>query len=485
MRILLVFFIFFIPLYPKFPAKCIEYTYICIRFDDFFIVFLCLIFFIQLIRKKIKLNTLFLKPILLFWIAIFFSLIWGIYVAKNLHYHQVAFLHTMRRIEYMLVLFIAASSIKSVRDFKILLSSLLASLFFVDIYGLGQRFLGFPAVQTMNPAFSRGMLLFLTEEARLSSTFAGHYDLAAYLVFLIPVVWGSYFAHAKTGMQKVFTFSLALLSTFILSLTASRTSVIAYIISTPLIFIWLKKYRYAILVIIFSLILASFSRDLTKRFANTFQIKQFLVNEKTGEVYVSQHITSKDLPAGSAFVQLDNKVKESAQTKLIREGILREATLSGKFSKSSAASHSANFVTVSGVAPDISFATRLQVEWPRAIAAFAKNPILGTGPSSITESTDNDYLRWLGEFGLFGFLTFIYILFSISRFIYYKTKDINQEMQPIIKSVLVGVFGLLINALYIDVFEASKVAYVFWFTFGIYIGFLSLKSRQDIESESI
>src|SRR5205814_2283829 len=46
---------------------------------------------------------------------------------------------------------------------------------------------------------------------------------------------------------------------------------------------------------------------------------------------------------------------------------------------------------------DRSTSIRLNVEWPRAVRALTKNPLLGTGYSSITLATDNDYLRALGE----------------------------------------------------------------------------------------
>ncbi len=69
----------------------------------------------------------------------------------------------------------------------------LFSLLLVNIYGIGQKFIGWPAVQTMNPEYAKGYLLYLSAEDRISSTFAGHYDLAAYLVFLMPIVLGFYF----------------------------------------------------------------------------------------------------------------------------------------------------------------------------------------------------------------------------------------------------------------------------------------------------
>ncbi len=79
----------------------------------------------------------------------------------------------------------------------------------------------------MNPEYAKGYLLYLTPEARISSTFAGHYDLAAYLVFIIPLIWGFYFA--RQNLSYLFLFILSL---FTLILTASRISYGAYIIST-------------------------------------------------------------------------------------------------------------------------------------------------------------------------------------------------------------------------------------------------------------
>ena len=258
-------------------------------------------------------------------------------------------------------------------------------------------------------------------------------------------------------------------------MTASRTSFIAYIVSTPLFLLFIKKYRYIFLVIALTAVFSYIDRDLIQRFAKTIQIKQILVNEETGETHVAQKITRKELPAGTAYVNLRKKVDDTDEIKLLKEKLAYEATLSGRVG-----TQSADYETVSAVATDISFATRLQVEWPRAIKALIKNPLLGTGPSSITESTDNDYLRWLGEFGLAGFSLFLYILYSIGLFIFQKTQKLQNNIKPLFYSFLFGLLGLAINAGYIDVFEASKVAYIFWYTAGIFVGVLSIPKLKII-----
>lgn len=480
-KILVGFFIFLIPLYPKFPFRAIPYTYISIRLEDFYVVLLVLIFAIQLLRKKIKLNTTFLKYFIMFWAVVFTSYILNGYVFKVMEFPHLGFLHSARRVEYMIVFFIAASSITSYKDFKKLFWCLIYSLFLVLIYGLGQRFLDWPAVSTMNPEFARGHLLILTPEARLTSTFAGHYDLAAYLVFLMPIAWGTYYSYQK----KWLLIAISIISIAILFFTSSRVSFGAFVVSVPIMLLFLKKYRAFFVVLIFSAFMMYFSKDMTNRFLKTFQIKQILVNELTGQVFVPQKITSKELPAGSAYMQIgtdkaiistnSSNYKQEMIDKALYEGTLANGNEKLSASQEAAIRKSVNDLTaVNTVVTDISSATRFQVEWPRAINALLHNPILGTGPSSITESTDNDYLRWLGEIGLLGFSTFLFIIFSIAKLIFDFIKKVPTKFSYLLWGYLFGLFALLVNATYIDVFEASKVAYVFWYTSGIFIGLLTV-----------
>ena len=121
---------------------------------------------------------------------------------------------------------------------------------------------------------------------------------------------------------------------------------------------------------------------------------------------------------------------------------------------------------------DRSTAIRLNVEWPRAVRAFFKNPLLGTGYSSITLATDNDYLRALGEVGLLGFLAFLLIILKIglkARGVVFSRAPIESE-KAIAIGIVGGGLGFLANALFIDVFEASKVAITFWLLMGLLIG---------------
>jgi len=476
LKILISFSIFFIPLYPKLPLIDIEYTYIYIRFEDFFIALVYFIFLIQLLRKKVSVPWRFFLLFLSFWLSVFVSFYLGHFVLKTIPVNYIGLLHSLRRIEYMGIFFVAFASVKTKKDFFYYLKLAIFIAFIVSVYGIGQKFFGWPAVQTMNPEYARGYLLFLTPEARISSTFSGHYDLASYLIFLMPIILSSFLFYNHLKYFFVFAFALAGLV-----LTASRISYIGYLLTVFPLLLTQKKWRLTFIVLFLTIGLTLANNNLTSRLKRTFQVKRILVDQRTGAVYIPQKITTKELPAGSFYIALNNqsnvnnKDLENYKKRIILEKEI-QATKSGQ--KIDVASLEANLKPVNTVLSDISFATRLQVEWPRAIAAFKKSPLFGTGPSSITEATDNDYLRWLGETGLLGTILFLAIILKIAYEIFKKVLTSNFEEKIILKGFLFGLIALMINASYIDVFEASKVAYTFWIVAGIFIGFISLYKKK-------
>lgn len=522
-KILFIGYIFLIPLYPKFPLLRVEFTYIAIRVEDIYFVILSLIFFIQFLRGKLKINWEIFKWFLAFWTAIFLSFIFGTVFLKTINYPHLGLLHTLRRVEYMLPFIYASALIKNKKDILFYLKLYLFASFLVMLYGLGQKYLGFPAVQTMNPEYAKGRILFLTPEARISSTFAGHYDLAAYTIFLIPIALSLYFF----SQEKKY-YALVILYIYILILTASRISFIAYILSTfPFLFI-LKKYRHILLLFLLTLVFLYADKRALSRFARTFQIKKVFINEQTGKVYIPQEIRPDELPAGSFAIKIEenqllekiakeqtsekdlikaqkeairdialqmglsteeaNLIAQTQDIKKLEELAKKDQSLLAKLekikpliSKSKIAENTQlarqYLKPATTILSDISFATRLQVEWPRALGAFISSPILGFGASALTEATDNDYLRWLGEFGILGTTIFLFILVKKLLFSAIKTyKESKSKTKILALGYAFGLIALLINAGYIDVFEASKVAFTFWMLSGSIYTLISEKA---------
>jgi hypothetical protein len=140
---------------------------------------------------------------------------------------------------------------------------------------------------------------------------------------------------------------------------------------------------------------------------------------------------------------------------------------------------------------DLSTGIRLDYTWPQAIKGFTRNPLLGTGYSTLTkkniedfteaESTDNDFLRALGETGLLGFLAFFGTIGFILWYGFHNFKKIIDPFYAtLVAALIAATIGLLVNALYIDVFEASKVAYTFWIMVAILFATIKLaKSSKE------
>lgn len=480
-------FIFLTNLVPKYPISFVEYTYIRIRIDDVLPVVLVGIFFIQWVRRKVHLNPRLLIPIVLFWVAVFASFLYNHYIndPATVPIFNIGFLHSARRVQYMAVFFVAASVVISEKRFMQYLRFYFMALALVGIYGLGQKFLGFPSIQSMNPAYTDGRLLFLSASDRINSLFGGHFDLAAYMTFSMPLTMGMYF-YTK---QKRYFF-LFVLSLSILLYTAARSSFLAYLGSFFPYLLLMRKFRVFALVLGITVVLLFVTGDMTKRFLQTFQVKTVFINEKTGAQQVDQKITVKNLPAGTKsfkipFVGQDvlptpttsqSQIVLEAQRQVAEDAKRRGIYLSpDQIEKQS--QELAQFIKPKQMLLcDISCATRLEVEWPRAIVAFRSNPMLGTGPSSITEATDNDILRWLGETGLVGTTLFITILILVSRYAF-KLAKMDREKRYIFYGFIAGVVALMINALYVDVFEASKMAYNFWIVSGLIVGYFAVYEK--------
>jgi O-antigen ligase len=120
---------------------------------------------------------------------------------------------------------------------------------------------------------------------------------------------------------------------------------------------------------------------------------------------------------------------------------------------------------------------RLNIEWPRAIRAIERNPFLGTGYSSITLATDNDYFRMLGEIGILGALSFIILFLHIARPFWSKLFSAHKADTQTLFAVLIfcAIPGIFLNMVFIDILEASKFAILFWLLLGISFGLIYKK----------
>lgn len=484
-----LFFLAFIPLYPKIPVFGVTHTFVYIRIEDFLVAVAGIIYLIQLFRKKASFKTPLTIPILLFWLVGLISTVYGVLVIFP-HisgvFPKIAALFYLRHIEYIALFFIAYAGIKDKRHIPLVISVMVISLLLVVLYGIGQRFIPgfFPAYSTMNEEFAKGIPLTLSALGRIQSTFAGHYDLAAYLVMFIPIIGSLIFGYKKWQI-KVILLITSILSVIVLLMTASRTSFAMYLVAVIFMLVLQKQKKWIIPVLIISFVLLKSFSGLYSRYAAIVSPVNVIIDARTGqavgiaktsgdgfEVDKTQSNGENLPPSQSQFVGIQNGGGTSVDSVTVNQnekGSAVKTNLEG------------DFVIKKAQALDISFTTRLQAEWPNAINAFKRNYLLGSGYSSISLATDGNYFRILGETGLLGFLSFglIFLVFGI-----YSVKVLpsieSRSVRSLIIGINAGIFGLALNAVLIDVFEASKVAFVLWSLIGVGTAILGLYQKEKI-----
>src|SRR3989339_1016089 len=272
-----------IPLYPKLPlADLIEGYIVRLRLEDIAIFLALVIWGIQILRKKIIFpKTKIAKLILIYLAFATLSAIAAVLVTKTVpleraHLQKLA-LHLFRRFEYFSLFFIAYSGVKTKRDLKVFIYTILFTFIAAVGYGFGQKYLYWPAFSTMNREFSKGVRLYLSPTSRVMSTFGGHYDYAAYLMMLlsalVSVVW-----LVKSKVWFIL-FSLLFLGAYwSLILTASRTSFAGYLVGITAIFYCfakIKGFKWSVrrwlvtMTVSFSIMI--FFGDLSERFYQLVQ----------------------------------------------------------------------------------------------------------------------------------------------------------------------------------------------------------------------
>ncbi len=507
---LAAFLLVFIPLYPKLPLFDIIPGYIVrVRIEDFLILFTAAIWFVRVLRGKEKIHPLMTKIFIGYIVVGLLSSLSAMFITKtvplvNIHIAKL-FLNYFRRIEYFSLFFIFFSAVKSVKQIKILISLLIASMILVAGYGFGQKYLYWPVFSTMNREFSKGMVLYLSEHARVPSTFGGHYDAAAYAMIILTVLLAiSWYA---TNKWFKWLSTIAFIAGFwLLILTASRTSFIAYLGAVSLLAfmsMFVKKWWWPIprylLVMVFSLVVMLSFGDLSERFAEVFGLKSF--KEKFAQTLLSAKVNKPSNGQAVSEVSLVTTPSDTPPSTTKPDGNLpggvyenipiqiAETDAEGKYTgayKVVSRTYSENAYKYG-----LSAAIRLDTTWPLAIAGFKKNPLLGSGYSTLSkesvgqfteaESTDCDFLRNLGETGILGVIFFYGAVLTaaiISLRSVKKTQDIT--MKGLLIGYVAANMGLLANGIYIDIFEASKVAEVFWALTGMVIALTAFSNNSQL-----
>lgn len=429
-----------VPLYPKFPLVNIPGTFVAVRLEDVLLFGAAIAAVIGIFtNSKLFRNTI-AGAIVIYLLVGLFSLISAALVTKTIE-PLVGFLHLLRRVEYFIPFFVGLAAIRKAKNLPFYLNVLLVTVFIAFLYGFGQRYFEWPIIITQNEEYSRGIALRWIPGSHINSTFAGHYDLATFLVLVLPFIITSLFV-LKGKFTKIILFAAWLCGLWLVVNSASRISLVSYLVSGGIALLLLKKYKGFVALFLVSFLFTLTSPSLQARYKRLFEVSI----EKLQNVIIFDY---RNILAREALAQ---DVSSLPQRKDVSPTPPR-----------------------SPVFEDRSTSIRLNVEWPRAIRAFSKNPILGTGFSSITLATDNDYLRFLGETGLLGLFSFFLIFVRLGVLVlkaFPPAKFFGDLNLAFVTGMIGALPGIFLNAVFIDVFEASKFAIIFWLLLGMFVGLL-------------
>src|SRR3989344_2607862 len=284
--ILAGFLLIFIPLYPKLPLFDILPGYIVrVRLEDFLVALSLLVYLLQVFRRHAPFHSLLVIPIGIYLLIGFVSTASAVFITHTvpiqpIHYGK-SLLHWLRRLEYFSLYFVFYAAVRSrntARNLGLLLGlvTLLATL-----YGLGQKLYSWPVYSTMNREFAKGWRLVLTEHARVPSTFAGHYDFAAWLVLSLTL-FASLLLFTPNKFIRTFGTISFVAGLGSLVMTASRASYLAYLaaVSVTVFLLALRKglfwglSRWLGLITVSVVMMLSIG-ELSERLAHFFNITKF------------------------------------------------------------------------------------------------------------------------------------------------------------------------------------------------------------------
>lgn len=541
------FLLAFIPLYPKIPLfSPIEEYVVRIRLEDFAIALGLLLTLIQLLRRRARLYRPILILMTVYALVGLLSLAHAIFIIKIIplefaHLAKSA-LHFFRYLEYFALFFIGFAAVRRRRDLVYLFSVSTITVFIIAFYGYMQKFFYWPVYSTMNREFSKGIRLVLTEYARIQSTFAGHYDMAAYLVITLPLL----FSFALSALRRRTRLLLSLvfgLGFWLMVMSASRIPFAALLVGIALVILgsaW-KKTSFsqkmasltqssALFALFLFFMLYYFGHDLLNRLSN-------LISKADEPILLSQVIDDflAPLPLPNSTQLLTwlpksaRRPDQSAPAPDLEEAMVAQvATINDQMPVPKQPTppnerprdvyldipdqivtetttpdgqtqltiiHKPRVYSECAMSRELSLCIRLDSLWPWALQSFHSSPWLGTGYATLNkqyveeftfvDGTDNNYLRTLGETGILGFLTFYGILLFI---LILCAREWYRTQFRFYRALCLGFFAatvaLLINASYIDVFAASKVAQSYWLLAGIVFAAMPLYQSLPNQAKS-
>ena len=428
-----IFVLLFIAIFPKFNIMPIPKTYIGIRFEDFIAFGIGIFLIFRLLKNKNfdfkskNLNNLII--IFLIYIAsCVISTIWGIY--NNYISIPMSVLYLMRKVEYFLFIFVGYFHVNDKEGIYKTINFIILFHFIVCVLQLN-GIIG---------SINRGEYTNLLIQNRVCSTFNGAYELSAFLLLLLPIYLYNIFSKKIRIISSII---YVIMIGFMIFACQSRTSLVIFLFIIALMFM---KYNRKLAK---GCILVGIPATLIV----VFCITRFNLESKLGL---------------SRFE--DFSVKQISDVTRIawKYRDFDEYVKNGTWYSSDLILNNGNGIKFV-VDCDPSLFVRVN-HWMQLVDGFTRSPFVGTGLSISQTAADGNYIRVIAESGLFGFA-----LWSSVQILIILHMKKNNKLNVIVRFAM---YSLLLGAIFIDVFEASKVMMAFYIILG-------LAYRENKENDEI
>ena len=413
LHVFLCILIVVILIFPKINLFSIPGSRTGIRIDDILVA----IYFVLLLYRIKKGKMTFSKPVktllILFFSYFLMNLLSSLLNSASGNVGFVtSLLHVIRKLEYFVFFFAGIDFYKTsaYSGRKSIVKILNVIFWFHVIYSI---------LEYSNIIGSIGDLIGRPATDRIYTTFSGPYEFSAFFAIMACF----YIVRIIKSKSYVSVFFLAICIVEIL-ISQSRISLLAvFFVFFVAILYYIKDKKkiiqfvsfMGIVTIIGICIISYSSNDVFKRF------KQLDISSSMSTMLMAW---------------------ENADYKYYQE------TGSPKYTQEILVSSS-----------DLSYVIRIS-KWMTLLKETLKNPIFGLGPSIVGEGMDGNFVRILCESGLFGIIAWIVLLIYIIKQTY-KTNHM------FIDFVFFGILSMCVIAIFIDIFEASKIMSIYWLLFGI------------------
>ncbi len=432
-------------LLPKIAFLDVPGTYVNVRIEDFLVLFVYVLWFIGILAGRLTITEVFQwRSIILFLVYGLVITLLGIWIWGTIDSPLLGVLHWARRVEYMTLYLIAASVTKRSH-----LVTYLQVLFIVSVliwvYGILQWKNIVPGFHTLSKPGTMGTY---DEISYVISTFGAHYDFGAFLIWSVMLSVWAYFSVHKP-FYKILSI-VAIAAFWWMSLLAfGRSAYLGLLIGMIVVFIFARN-----IFVVFPIL--ELSNTIRRYFDGRFGLYEYEVSINIAPLPTSDPSQAIS-PTPNAIVTLAPSASgPTSDTPSILEKI-----------GNGVSENISNFLGRFNVNLDPSGNIRL-VEWREALVNAKGHLLFGSGYYGNQLGADNDYLRHILEVGFIGLCIFGYVVFNFIRAafkLFFRSKVTEEKYFYL--ACIGFIAGLLVEALFIDVFASSKIAFLFWFLMGL------------------